>query len=51
MEYAAFYRTAQILAVSMLLATFPFLTQAQGKERTVEQATFYRTVPVDSYGG
>ena len=33
MEHADFYRTAQISAVYMLLASFPLLVRAQEKER------------------
>jgi hypothetical protein len=46
-EYATFYRMTRILAVSVLLGTFPFVIQAQGKEHTVEQSTVYCTVQVD----
>jgi hypothetical protein len=46
-EYATFYRMTRILAVSVLLGTFPFVIQAQGKEHTVEHSTVYCTVQVD----
>src|SRR3954463_4878922 len=38
-------RTA--LVVSVLLASFQLLAQAQGKERRVEHPTFYRTIQID----
>jgi len=33
--------------VSAMLASFPLLAQAQGKERPVEHPTFYRTTQID----
>src|SRR5436305_5073159 len=38
-------RTA--LVVSVMLASFQLLAQAQGKQRSVEQPTFYRTTQID----
>src|SRR6266496_3859872 len=35
------------LVVSVMLASFQLLAQAQGKERPVERQTFYRTIQVD----
>jgi pimeloyl-ACP methyl ester carboxylesterase len=46
-EFAAFYCTVRILAVSVLLASFQSLIQAQGNERPVERTTFYRTTQID----
>jgi alpha-beta hydrolase superfamily lysophospholipase len=36
-----------VLVVSMMLATFQSPTRAQGKERPVKHATFYRTIQID----
>jgi len=35
------------LVISVMLASFPLLAQAQGKERPVEHPTFYRTAQID----
>src|SRR3954471_9821347 len=35
------------LVVSVMLASFQLLAQAQGKERPVEHPTFYRTIQID----
>jgi hypothetical protein len=35
------------LVVSVMLASFQLLAEAQGKERLVEHPTFYRTIQVD----
>src|SRR5260370_18396261 len=35
------------LVVSVMLASFQLLAQAQGKERPVEHPTFYRTTQID----
>src|SRR6202795_1697261 len=35
------------LVISVMLASFPLLAQAQGKERPMEHPTFYRTIPID----
>jgi len=42
-----FCRATQILVVSVMLASFQLLAQAQGKERPVEHPTFYRTIQID----
>jgi hypothetical protein len=36
-----------VLLVSMMLAIFQVPAHAQGKERSVKQPTFYRTIQVD----
>src|SRR6266566_5179133 len=36
-----------VLAVSVTLLSFQLLAQAQGKERPMEHATFYRTTQID----
>jgi pimeloyl-ACP methyl ester carboxylesterase len=46
------YQARKLLSASMMLASFLLLghlslAQAQGKERTVEQKTFYRTIQID----
>jgi pimeloyl-ACP methyl ester carboxylesterase len=46
-EYAALYRTTQIYAVCVLLASLPTLIQAEGKEPPVIHPTFYRSVQID----
>jgi hypothetical protein len=50
-ERASFYRTMQILMVSVLLTLFQFPAQAQGqdqgRQRTMEHLTSYRTVQID----
>jgi pimeloyl-ACP methyl ester carboxylesterase len=40
-------KVAVVLAISLVLASFQLLTQAQGKERPVEHPTFYRTKQID----
>jgi hypothetical protein len=35
-----------VLVVSVMLASFPLLAYAQGKERPVEHPTFYRTIQI-----
>jgi hypothetical protein len=35
------------LVISVMLASFPLLAQAQGKERPVKHPTFYRSIQVD----
>jgi hypothetical protein len=38
------------LVVSLILASFQLLAHAQGKERSAEYATRYRTMPIDRGG-
>ena len=47
MNYGAFYRTLQALAVSAMLVSFHLPAQAGEKERSVEHATSYHTVQID----
>ncbi len=48
-ERVSFYRTMQILMVSVLLTLFQFPAQAQGqgKDRPMEHLTSYRTIQID----
>src|SRR5437660_5310904 len=46
---ATLYRTMRILPVSVLLASFLLLGQAQGKELPVENPTLYRTIKIDGF--
>jgi len=46
-EREVLYCTIRILTISVLLASFPLLGQAQERERPVEYPTAYRTVQID----
>src|SRR6202035_415565 len=47
MERRSLRRTAQILVVSALLASFPLLTRAQERPRPVEHPISYRNIQID----
>jgi pimeloyl-ACP methyl ester carboxylesterase len=47
MEHGSFCRTAQILVLSVLLASLPSLAQSPAKERLMQNPTFYRTTQID----
>lgn len=47
MTFVALYRTAQSVMFCALLAAFSSVAHSQGKERSVEHPTSYRTMQVD----
>jgi hypothetical protein len=45
--YRGLHASQTALMVSVMLASFPLLLRAQGKERSVKHPTTYRTAQID----